>query len=500
MNPRIRAGALALAVAVLTSIASPARAAAPRLEKTTETQKTTKGEEIAVERGRLFVPENRHAAQSRTIAIGFVLLRAKTPTPRAPLFFLQGGPGSRAAFVSPRTLDSWRPVLDVCDVVLVDQRGTNDSLVTWAWDGPPPLDYFVHRDSALRHVAEMARRSWKVFQERGVDLAGYTTEENADDFDALREALGYQRFSILGFSYGTHLGISILRRHGPRLESAILIGTEGPDETYKMPWTMDVQLRKLALIVAADSLIGARVPDLVALYDRVASKLARDPVTIPVQGPPGTGALPVRVGKFGLDYVLRSDLGDASDLVVVPRLLWKLDRGDTTELAWFVRKRAGAAIGVHGMNEAMDQVSGASPSRLQAIAEEAKTSRFAGVINMYWPESIGFWPLKPLSDEFRSPLVSPVRTLFVSGELDMNTPPYQAEQVRWGMPNSTHLIVANAGHEQTFWANDTAMPVIVDFLKGEDVSARRITYPKLRFVDLEGDGGKVFHPSVRARP
>ena len=495
MNLHLRAVALAAVLFASNASAQPAR-----LEKTAETQKTSKGEEIAVEQGRLFVPENRHAANSRTIAVGFVLLRAKTATPKAPLFFLQGGPGSRAAFVSPRTLDSWRPFLDVCDVVLVDQRGTNDSTVTWQWDGPPPLSYFVDRDSALRHVEVMNRRAWQVFRERGVDLAGYTTEENADDFDALREALGYPRFSILGFSYGTHLGISILRRHGPRVESAILIGTEGPDETFKMPWVMDVQLRKLALIAAADSLIGARVPDLVALYDRVTARLEREPVTIPVQGPPGTSALPVRVGAFGLDYVLRADLGDASDLVVVPRLLWKLDRGDTTELAWFVRKRAGGAIGVHGMNEAMDYVSGASPSRLAAIAEQAGESRFADVINMLWPQSTVSWNLAPLSDEFRSPLVTGVRTLFISGEFDMNTPPYQAEQVRWGMPNSTHLIVANAGHEQTFWQNDTAGPVIVDFLKGQDVSARRITYPKLRFVDLEGDGGKVFHPSVRARP
>jgi len=80
--------------------------------------------------------------------------------------------------------------------------------------------------------------------------------------------------------------------------------------------------------------------------------------------------------------------------------------------------------------------------------------------------------------------------------LDPNTPPYQAEELRWGAPNSTHLIVENAGHEQTFWQNVTAAPVIADFLAGKDVSDRKITYPPLRFVPLEGTDPKATHPSV----
>jgi len=55
-------------------------------------------------------------------------------------------------------------------------------------------------------------------------------------------------------------------------------------------------------------------------------------------------------------------------------------------------------------------------------------------------------------------------------------------------------VVANAGHEQTFFGNDNAMPVIQDFLRGKDVRDRKITYPELRFVPLEGRDPR--HPSV----
>ena len=498
MTPRILALALGVIVAVTPLQPLPAGAAAT-LESEPKVLQSASGVRIEAERGRLLVPENRAKPGSRSIAVGFLRLKSKSAAPKAPRFYLEGGPGSRGVSESPRALDYWLPYLDVGDVVLIDQRGTNDSSVVWRWDGPPPLSYYLHPDSARRHIAAMNRRAAAVFRERGVDLAGYTTVENADDLDDLRVALGARKVSILGFSYGTHLGIAYLRRHGANVENAVLLGTEGPDETYKLPWTMDVQFAKLALLARADPAISARIPDLVALYDSAVVRLAREPLRIPLAAPGGGGTISLPIGPFGLRSMMRPDIGDASDLPVVPRLLWSVAHGDTTELAWFVRKRAGGGLGVHAMNQAMDVVSGASPARLALIGEQARTSRFADVINFPHPTATSEWGLTDLGDGFRAPLVSPVRTLFISGELDLNTPPYQAEEVRWGMPNSTHLIVANAGHEQTFFQNDTSGPVIVDFLKGMDVSARRITYPPLRFVPLEGPpaSGGPSHPSVR---
>ena len=69
-----------------------------------------------------------------------------------------------------------------------------------------------------------------------------------------------------------------------------------------------------------------------------------------------------------------------------------------------------------------------------------------------------------------------IPALFISGSLDSNTPPYQAEQVRWGFPNSVHLIVENAGHESTLPLREVQQ-AMVDFLKGVDVTARRIVAP-----------------------
>src|SRR5689334_12485408 len=388
---------------------------------------------IAADQGTLVVPENRAKPGSRRIEIGYVRFHARTKTPKAPLFFLQGGPGSRAVSTSDGTVRFWAPFLDVCDVVLIDQRGTNDSLLAWTWDGPPPMDFFVSAQAAGRHVDAMTRKAREVFARRGVDLAGYTTVESADDLDALRQVLGYGKISLLGFSYGTHLAEAYMRRHDDRLENVALFGTENLGETDKLPWTADVAFRRLALLARQDPGIAGKIPDLEALYDRVNAKLAKSPMPCPVPMP-GGDTLQVPVGPFGLAFLLRADLGDATDLPVFPRLLWSIDQGDDRVLAWFVRKRAPAALFVHGMGTAMDEASGASAARTALISEEAKTSRFGEVVNFPAPFATERLTEADLGDAYRAPLVSDVRTLIVSGELDFNTPPFQGEELRWGLP------------------------------------------------------------------
>ena len=481
--------ALLLAIQPLAAFAAPAAAAIALEHRTLESSHGR----IGADAGQLLVAENRAAATSRRIPIRFLRLKSTAAKPNAPLFYLAGGPGDRGVSESKGMMDFWAPFLAVSDVVLIDQRGVGDTDLTWRWDGPPPRSFFVHADSARRHAQEVERRALAAIRARGVDLAGYTTAESATDLDELRAALGIEKVSLLAFSYGTHLACAYLRRYGGHVENAVMFGLEGPDQTYKLPWAMDTQFRKLALLAAADPRIARQVPDLVALYDRVIEKLERKPMVIPVPGPSAKDTLQVPVGPFGLRFIMRVDMGDATDLVVFPRLLWSIDQGDPSVLAWFVRKRAPVAIGFSGMNHAMDAASGATRGRLALIASQAATSRFADVVN-FGDEPDPAMP--DLGDDFRSPVVTNARVLLVSGSLDFNTPPYQSEEFRWGAPSATHLVVENAGHEQIFFQNDNVMPVVRDFLMGRDVRERRVTYPPLRFVPLTGTDPAVTHPSV----
>jgi pimeloyl-ACP methyl ester carboxylesterase len=88
-----------------------------------------------------------------------------------------------------------------------------------------------------------------------------------------------------------------------------------------------------------------------------------------------------------------------------------------------------------------------------------------------------------LGDEFRSPIISAVPTLFFSGELDNNTQPFQAEEVRRTFKNSTHIVIPNAGHESML-TEERCQQTMVDFLNGKDVSTVKIALPPLKFVPI----------------
>jgi pimeloyl-ACP methyl ester carboxylesterase len=351
----------------------------------------------------------------------------------------------------------------------------------------------ANQEKALALTLDYTRRATEHFRGQGVDLRGYTTPESADDLDAVRAALGYERINLLGFSYGTHLAIATIRRHEDHIANVVLAGIEGPNQTHKLPLNMDIQFRKLARMVADDPAVGRRVPDLTALYERVLERLDREPMAVQIRAPDGS-VHSVTVGPWGLPFILRFDIGDASDLPVFPRLLWSIDQGDPSVLAWFVQKRYGIFTGVNLMSMLTDGASGATASRWAVIREQAEHSAFGDVMILPWPYVDTATGVEDLGDEYRAPLVSDVRALLLSGSLDWNTPPFQAEELRWGMRNAVHLSVDNAGHEQVL-PQPGIQRAILRFLAGEDVGDVRVSLPPLRFVPLEGTG-EVTHPSV----
>lgn len=483
-------------------LSAPLALAAPPAESPTgleeRTVETSGGQQIRASFGRLTVPEVRSDPDSRNIELAFVRLHSESNAPVPPVVYLAGGPGGSSTWQAenPEFLSHWTGILELTDVILLDQRGTGRSepSMRYRWDGEPPLRAFADEVVARDHFLEMSRRGREALIERGIDPRGYTSVESADDVDALRRALGEERISLFGFSYGTHLALAVLRRHGEHIESAILSGIEGPDHTRKLPLNMDTAFERLALMVAADDQIGPRIPDLMALLDRVLAKLDAEPMVVPVAGGDGqTFQLPI--GSWGLKLILRRDIGDASDLPVFPRLLHSIDQGDSSVLEWFVQKRAGGAIGINGMTMLVDGASGMTRARHAMIEEQNERSRFGSVVNFPFPEVNQVWQPNDLGDRYRGPLVSDARTLFLSGTLDWNSPPQQAEEIRWGFSNATHLVVENAGHEQVL-PHEEVQRAVVRFLRGEDVSDVRAAWPPLRFVPLEGSDPEVRHPSV----
>lgn len=166
--------------------------------------------------GTVTVPESRAVADGRTIALNVVVLPSLSKEKKEPLFELAGGPGIAATSSAALYASELRAYRQHRDVVLVDQRGTGKS------NG-------LHcRDDESRRTGEMYPRGYvercRDELQRNADLAAYTTDAAADDLDAVRAALGYDRIHLLGLSYGTRLALVYARRHPDGVASLVLAG------------------------------------------------------------------------------------------------------------------------------------------------------------------------------------------------------------------------------------------------------------------------------------
>ena len=130
-----------------------------------------------------------------------------------------------------------------------------------------------------------------------------------------------------------------------------------------------------------------------------------------------------------------------------------------------------------------DISSGVSKARQKQIQKEAATALLGDIVNFPISQMGDVFGNPDLGDEYRSQIKTDVPTLFVSGVLDNNTQPFQADEVRKSFKYSTHLVIDNAGHESML-TDQQVQQTMVQFLRGEDVSKVKISLPPLKFQKL----------------
>ena len=433
---------------------------------------------IAAELGRLVVPEKRSNPESKEIELAFIRLRSTAPHPGPPLFFLQGGPGASGIDALRWDLPWFTALQEIGDVIALDQRGTGrslpclDCLENWEL----PLDQPGSHADVLRLGRERMRSCAEFWQRQGVDLSGYTTEENADDVDALREALRYEQVNLFGASYGSHLALASIKRHEARIARAVIAMVEGPDHTLKLPGTIQKQLEQLHILVQSDPRLGVVIPDLLGLMHTVFERLEAEPITVAVTDEKSGEPVQVCLGKFDVQWVTANGIGSRQFLAHLPARYYAMAHGDFSWVAGEVFALRKAWIG-NAMSYVMDCASGASAERARHIQMEAQETLLGALIDLPFPEICDVWGNPDLGQAFRSPFTSEVPVLFLSGSLDGRTPPSNAEEVRAGFSHSHHLIVENGAHGDETLAAPGITAAIVDFLKGNPVSLMEAKLP-----------------------
>ena len=201
------------------------------------------------------VPLDHRAARARTIDLAVSrIATAKPGLRRGVLVLNSGGPGD-VGVDAPSFFAALLPpeVLDRFDLVSFDPRGVGYSapiscnfpaVAPEVGQRYPDVDGSIDRNIAFaRDLAQRCRTY-------GGDVLPYVTTANtARDMDLIRAALGEQRISYLGYSYGTYLG-AVYRTMFPQRADRFVL-----DSSYDPALSRYDQLRLPSLGVAL------RLPD-----------------------------------------------------------------------------------------------------------------------------------------------------------------------------------------------------------------------------------------------
>ena len=168
----------------------------------------------------------KHMATSSSQRIGTLLVNP-------------GGPGFGGSFLAESAVNIYSPtLLKSFDIVAWDPRGTGQSIP--AIDCTDDYDYFfaggdITPDTEQERAdgIETYREFTELCFEKNGDLLPYVgTNNSARDMDMIRRALGEDKISYFGFSYGSELGATWATLFPDTVRAAVLDGASDPEANW----------------------------------------------------------------------------------------------------------------------------------------------------------------------------------------------------------------------------------------------------------------------------
>ncbi len=443
------------------------------------------GDTVATELGRFTVPENRSKPEGKQLELAFVRFACTGgDSCGSPIVYLAGGPGGPGIGTARfNRFPMFMAMREFGDVIAFDQRGTGMSEADLSCGDRYliPFGEPTDRAKAGEIFAGAARQCAERLISEGHDIAAYNTLESSDDVDALRRALGAAKISLWGISYGSHLGLAMLKRHGDTIDKVILAGIEPLHHSWKLPSDQQTLLATIASLAARDPRVKDKVPDLLGSIERLLASLAAEPVKVTLVDPRSGTEVLVALGEFDLQSTLTGFLRGPEEFASLPDFVYRLEQGDWVSLGLQAGgQRSGEMWNM--MSAAMDCASGMGPEWAWRIQDEARNTLLAAAINFPYPEVCDGVPVGDLGDDFRRPGESDVPVLLISGTVDGRTPPSNAERILPYLSNGKHLLVDGSGHN-VFMSSPRVLDAMRAFMRTGELPFDRIELPAVEFLE-----------------
>jgi pimeloyl-ACP methyl ester carboxylesterase len=428
----------------------------------------------------LSVPEVRSDPESRSIEVAYLHLdggeagNAET----VPTFVFFGGPGGSA--LDYETLEGlsvgFADLLANGDVVFIEQRGVGASRPLLACE---PV--VLAMDEPLTRAA-LAQAHQRILPDcidaAGADMRGYTAAEIADDAEAIRQTLGFDRINLSGGSFGAQQAYYYLRRHGEHVNRAVLSQFLSPASSLVDPAEIDAYITQIGDRVGPAYGYGSDGGQaLLQLIQTVFERVETEPVAIPV------GDTSVAAGRTDLAVVTALALRRSRESWLLPMLFTQMNAGEFGFIGQIMMQYYRSGLPVNAAVYAFDCAAMGDTERRERIEGQFTNGVMRFGASLPFPDVCDDISHAQLDDTYLGPVdFGGVPTLLIQGELDARARDEDFFEAISGKPTVRMLTILNATHDLGRSVSDT-IGVRIDAIeagflaRGEWPEAEQIEVP-----------------------
>jgi pimeloyl-ACP methyl ester carboxylesterase len=403
----------------------------------------------------LAVPLDWSAPKAIKISIFVAVIPALSQSSSSdPVFLLPGGPGQSGDSLIDMVPTAFRILNQSRDLVLIYPRGTHRSTLLAC---APSKAIALSEAQVLAQVSACAKA-------QKIDPRFFTSQEIAQDMEAVRKALGYTRINIWGGSFGTRLAQHYALLYPATTRGLILDGATPITQSILLssPASMERALDSISLACSKDASCAQQRPRLKTDIAALVARLTVKPQKITLTDP--TTLAPQRVTLDGkaLVIAIRLSLYAPQTRAMLPPLIRAALAGNYQPFAAFASFTGlddqMMSAGAHLSAICAEDVARISKAQIQAAG---KATIIGSVEYENYTRQCALWPhrtLKPMN----AWKTSPVPTLVLSGALDPVTPPALGTVTAALFKVSRHIIIPASGHISSGFA--CAPNLLADFL------------------------------------
>ena len=354
---------------------------------------------------------------------------------------------------------------------LFDQRGTlysEPNLICSESREFIPESLTLEADELAQRSLEVMRACHDRLVAAGVNLGAYNSLENAADVDDVRRALGYDQINFYGVSYGTLLGLHLMRDYPEHLRSVILDGVV-PPQTNFIPNIFQNQQRVFdEFFASCDASVACSVeyPHLQTRFFELVSALNAEPAELTLTHPD--------TGKRFAALLSGDDLIDltfqlfyiSGSVGALPKVIADAEQNDFTFLQGIYAILIFDDTFSEGMYNSVICAEDAdfSPSNIDLDGLRPEFSENAPETLQEYLDICAVWQVPELDPSVDDPVASDIPTLLLSGRFDPITPPQFADIVAPALTNVTNVTLPTGGHGVGFLIDNCIDNIVDEFL------------------------------------